>query len=224
MNTNTTVDTSALLYEAINTPVLDLVPASTARLLDLGCGSGILGEHLKRRLNCEITGVTYSEVEAALAREKLDHVLVCDLNNFDPSELGEFDCIICSHVLEHLYEPQELLKRSRIALSKGGVVIVALPNILYWKQRAKFLKGNFQYTDGGLMDRTHFRFFDWKTAGELLKNSGFKIQKRLSEGHVPLPGLRRVAPRLAALVDRRLSKRWPGLFSNQFILVGLRQD
>jgi 2-polyprenyl-3-methyl-5-hydroxy-6-metoxy-1,4-benzoquinol methylase len=132
-----------LCYSAVNIAVLCRAPASAKRLLDLGCGTGALGRELKETTDREVVGVTYSKEEAAFGSQELDRVIVCDLNDFDPENLGEFDCIICSHVLEHLYQPEQLLVRLRPRLSVGGQLIVALPNILFWKQRIQFLRGRF---------------------------------------------------------------------------------
>jgi hypothetical protein len=76
----------------------------------------------------------------------------------------------------------------------GYIIIVALPNVLHWKQRLEFLKGHFKYTEGGLMDRTHFRFFDWQTAQDLLTQSGYQITQAEADGSFPLPVLRKLLP------------------------------
>jgi 2-polyprenyl-3-methyl-5-hydroxy-6-metoxy-1,4-benzoquinol methylase len=92
-----------LEYGALNRPVLDAIPTSARRVLDLGCGTGSLGRALKARQIVDVTGVTYSNTEAEMARHHLDRVIVSDINTFSPTDLGGFDCIICSHILEHLY-------------------------------------------------------------------------------------------------------------------------
>src|SRR5437879_6434869 len=109
-----------IIYDAVNTEVLNSIPKTAMRILDLGCGAGTLGAVLKQRQKCEVHGVTFSEEEATLARLKLDNVLVANLNSFDPASLGEFDVAICSHVLEHLYEPQRLLTAMKPSLSQKG--------------------------------------------------------------------------------------------------------
>jgi 2-polyprenyl-3-methyl-5-hydroxy-6-metoxy-1,4-benzoquinol methylase len=183
----------------------------------LGCGSGALGREIKEaRGECRVVGVTYSEDEAALAARCLDEVLVRDLNTFVPAEAGEFDCIVCSHVLEHLYRPDEALRRLRRGLSPDGMLIVALPNVLYWRQRLNFFRGNFRYTDGGLMDRTHYRFFDWNTAQELLAESGYRVVEAAADGGFPLS---RFLPRAGERLDRAALKKFPGLFGFQFVFV-----
>ncbi len=207
-----------MLYEAENKQVMLRVPKTAKRVLDLGCGAGSLGRKIKQDINCEVIGVTYSELEAAIASTCLDQVLVRDLNSFAPHELGQFDCIICSHILEHLYQPQALLSQLHDSLTTDGTLIVALPNVLYWKQRLEFIRGRFKYTDGGLMDQTHFRFFDWETAHELLEQSGYKVFEAEADGSFPLPIIRKFLPLIVSLwLDHTAVQKKPGLFGFQFI-------
>lgn len=205
-----------MIYESVNPAVLQRIPAGTRTLLDVGCGGGVFGAAVKAASPCTVVGVTYSEAEAGQARQGLDRVVVADLNDFDPAPLGKFDCIVCSHVLEHLHAPQQVLLRLRACLKPGGRLVVALPNVLFWKQRLQFLAGRFRYTDGGLMDRTHVRFFDWHGADQLVRDAGFAVTSRQADGGFPLS--RRLGARLSAAVDRWALRRFPGLFGFQFVL------
>lgn len=206
-----------MIYESINQPVLLKIPQGTKRLLDIGCGSGALGKIVGQEIGCEVVGVTFSEAEAALASKNLDQVVVQDLNYFDPSSLGMFDCVICSHILEHLYQPQHLLDQVHKILLSEATVIVALPNVLFWKQRLQFLRGSFKYTEGGLMDQTHFRFFDWETAHQLIQESGYQVLEAQADGSFPLPLIRKILPSLGAWVDSAAVIQFPGLFGFQFV-------
>jgi 2-polyprenyl-3-methyl-5-hydroxy-6-metoxy-1,4-benzoquinol methylase len=204
------------IYGAVNQPVLARVPRITKRLLDIGCGTGALGQKIKEEIDCQVVGITHSDSEATLAGECIDEVLVRDLNNFEPLDMEQFDCIVCSHVLEHLYQPDEVLKRMLRLLSPEGTLIVALPNVLFWRQRLNFLRGNFRYTDGGLMDRTHYRFFDWVTAQELLTKNGYLVIEAHADGTFPLS---RYLFRAGQWLDRAALKALPGLFGFQFVFV-----
>lgn len=207
------------VYQSINYAVLSKVPQNSQSILDVGCGTGSLGQEIKKNINCQITGLTHSTEEASLATKKLDRVVICDLNCFNAETISLYDCIICSHVLEHLYQPEEFLLRIRSNLSSEGKLIVALPNILHWKQRLEFLKGNFKYTDGGLMDSTHYRFFDWDTALNLVQSSGLKVVSYQADAYFPLPVVRKLFKPLACKLDQVASQIAPSLLGSQFIIV-----
>jgi SAM-dependent methyltransferase len=208
-----------MIYGAINEAVFQQIPPDAKKILDIGCGSGALGQKIKENQDCQVVGVTYSQEEANLASQVLDSVIVVDINELDTSSLRQFDCIICSHILEHLYDPCLFAKKLHNNLSVDGRIVVALPNVLHFKQRWQFIKGHFKYTDGGLMDKTHFRFFDWDTAYELLVDSGYKVSYRYADGYFPLPIIRKfVRPWEKSLNDFATTKL-PSLFGVQFILV-----
>jgi predicted TPR repeat methyltransferase len=206
----------ALVYQTVNHAVLDSVPLHARSVLDIGCGGGLFGEALKASRPCTVLGVTFSEAEAELARTRLDRVEVADLNHMGPGSLGLHDCIVCSHVLEHLHDPQRLLRGLQACLAPGGMLVVALPNVLHWKQRLQFVRGHFRYTEGGLMDHTHVRFFDWATAAELLQHAGYRVESRRADGILPLSRLLGTA--LSRHADRAAVACWPGLFGTQFLL------
>ena len=211
-----------MVYQSVNQAVLRSVPLTARRVLDIGCGGGLFGAALKTRQDCQVTGVTYSEAEARQARTRLDQVEVADLNRIDIATLGRHDCIVCSHVLEHLHAPQHLLQGLRQCLEPGGSLVVALPNVLFWKQRLQFLRGRFRYTEGGLMDSTHFRFFDWHSAAELVRGAGYTLRERRADGVLPLSRL--LGHRLAQGLDRQALALLPGLLGVQFVLQGRRAD
>jgi len=206
----------ARVYQSVNYPVLESIPADASRILDIGCGGGDLGAVLKHRATPTVVGVTSSQDEAELARAYLDFVEVADLNHIEPGYLGYYDCIVCCHVLEHLHDPQRLLcSLARDCLAPNGVLIVALPNVLHWKQRLQFLIGRFRYTEGGIMDNTHIHFYDWDTAAMMLVDSGYRIETRIATGILPLSHiLKPIGKRL----DRLAVKLWPRLFGWQFII------
>jgi len=208
------------IYEGVNGTVLSFVPRSASRILDVGCGSGTLGECLRKERERYVVGITYSEREAELASRRLSEVHCADLNRFDFSQLGKFDCVVLSHILEHLYFPAEVLQRLKSTLAPEAVVVIALPNVLWWKQRLQFLMGNWSYQDWGILDRTHFRFFDRRSAIELLEGAGYEIIRRTCDGPFPLlKPIRKYIGGWAGKIDRLTSEAVPGLFAMQFVFL-----
>jgi len=208
------------IYEGVNQAVLSVVPATAFRILDVGCGTGTFGECLREQRERYIVGITYSEQEAKLASVRLNEVHCADLNHFDFSQLGKFDCVVLSHILEHLYRPGEVLERLKCVLGPQSVIVVALPNVVWWKQRLEFLLGNWRYTDWGILDRTHFRFFDQRSSAELLQSAGYEIIRQVNDGRFPLlKPIRRYIGSWAERVDQLTSTSMPGLFAIQFIYL-----
>lgn len=208
---------STLTYGSVNPGVLSRVPEGSRRILDVGCGTGLLGAALKqRRPDRFVAGITHAEREAVQAKQLIDRVEISDLETCDFRALGEFDCVICSHVLEHLRNPAEVLTRLRGVLSVGGTMLIALPNVLYWRQRLQFLSGRFRYTEGGIMDQTHVVFFDWTSAQSLVAQAGLRLSLCVSEGG--FPGSRFLGP-IGPILDAMGLRVAPGLMGTQFVLV-----
>lgn len=208
-------------YESLNIPVFQKIPPSAKYILDVGCGTGSLGKELKKQDAKKIIyGITYSNTESEKASKFLDKVFVEDINMFTPIFDAKFDVIIFSHILEHTYQPEEILKKLYVFLNKNGLIIIALPNVLYYKQRLQFLKGRFKYCAyGGLMDITHYRFFDWQTAQDMINNVGLKIISKEATGVFPLYILRKIMPSACKKLDKEFVKLFPGLFGFQFLFV-----
>ena len=83
-------------------------------------------------------------------------------------------------VLEHLVDPWGVLRMLRPLLSPSGCVLLSVPNIAHWTARANLLLGRFDYTDGYLMDRTHLRWFTWKSARQMAAIAGYRIVEEQS--------------------------------------------
>jgi len=208
-----------VIYGSVNPPVFARLPRTARRVLDVGCGDGTLARAIRAEWPAAVVGITHSAAEAARGRDVFEQVVVADLETYDPTPLGMFDVVICSHVLEHLTAPERLLRTLRDRLAPGGTLLVALPNVLFWRQRLELLRGQFRYTDGGLMDRTHLRFFDWETAAALVRDAGYEITERVAEGG--FPGSRLLGP-LRRPLDRIATRAAPGTFGWQFVLTARR--
>ncbi|HTV25539.1 MAG TPA: class I SAM-dependent methyltransferase [Polyangiaceae bacterium] len=208
-----------------NPALLALLEPSAQRVLDVGCGAGDNAALLRASAPGRVVhGITHSRAEAELAAAHLARTWVFDVEAAWPSELERerYDAILMSHVLEHLRAPSPVLARFCRLLAPGGSVLIAVPNVLAWRQRLSFLAGRFEYAESGVLDSTHLRFFTYFTADEYLLADApaLRLDRKQVTGSVPLWLLRRhVLPaRLSAAVDSLGCRLWPNLFGAEILL------
>jgi SAM-dependent methyltransferase len=211
---------SEKIYDSINEAVLALVPASATYVLDIGCGSGSHARVLSQR-GIIVDGITLSEDERRFAEKWCRRVYLHDCESGLPHIEAKYDCVICSHVLEHIAAPDLLLKSISQSLSAKGVLIVALPNLLNYKNRWHLLRGRFDYEEGGIMDYTHVRWYTFESAKRLLERHGFNVDHASASGAFPLPVIRRLLGLSGQHIwlDRLACHYWPGLFGWQLLFV-----
>src|SRR3954471_8453267 len=91
----------AAAYERARPEILEHVPTTATRVLDLGCATGTTGAALKQRQNAHVTGIEIEPEYAEGARRHLDHVIVGDVAQ--PQDLHDtYDVLIAADILEHL--------------------------------------------------------------------------------------------------------------------------
>lgn len=144
------------------------------RVLDVGCATGYLGEALIAR-GCRVSGVEIDAEAAGRAAKLFDEVLVADLVDVDLVAhfgAGSFDVVVLGDVLEHMVDPDRLLRHVVGLLAPGGSVVISTPNVTHGSLRLALLQGRWRYTDLGLLDRTHVRFFDRRGLLALIEGAG----------------------------------------------------
>jgi len=194
------------------------------RVLDVGCGEGFFAERLRENGN-DVTGVDILEspIHIGSMREYFPADLQLGLAPVASSLRGkEFDKVLLLDVLEHLNQPERLLRDALPLLRQaGGSVIVSLPNVANIVIRLRLLFGVFDYEDRGIMDRTHVKFYTRKTARELLESNGYRITKEVCS-LIPLDRGLRVKPmglvdRIGSAILKPLTALFPTLFGYQLI-------
>ncbi len=100
------------------------------RILDVGCGNGVISRHLGR-LGFNVLGIDVSEKTIAQAQSltKEPNVRFMKKSAEELVASGEkYDAVICSEVLEHLNDPGALLRVLYNTLAENGKLIVTVPN------------------------------------------------------------------------------------------------
>jgi SAM-dependent methyltransferase len=168
---------SDFYYEQDRPEMLDYIPANIQKVLDVGCSSGAFGSALKTERLVECWGVETNQNAAAIAATRLDRVIAQPFE--EGLELPEhyFDCIIFNDVLEHLVDPYTALAYSKKLLSPSGVIVASIPNVRYFGNIWKLLvKKDWKYTEYGILDWTHLRFFTQLSIRRMFEDGGYLIQ------------------------------------------------
>jgi len=186
------------VYENVNREIVALYREELL-VLDIGCGAGALGAHIKAlNPHCTVHGMDISPPACDQASKRLDQVWCLDLDHDPlPKDLERYDLIILGDLLEHLRRPDHLLSRLHHHLTGNGRIILSVPNIANYSIRLRLLCGEFRYTETGILDRTHVRFFTLKTITELIHSCSFTITGQRYISRFPAP-ICRFAPGLLA--------------------------
>lgn len=189
-------------------------------VLDVGCSDGQFGA-LVRRLGHRVTGVDL--VKHAGVAERLDEFVEADLEAGLPPGTGTFPVIVAADILEHVADPEALLRSLAGHLAPGGQILVSVPNFAHWYPRGRVALGRFDYDQRGPLDHGHLRFFTRKSFQRLVNASGLHVRERDAVGS-PVDVLDRGGEtalskvvRGVSRVDRAATRAWPTMFGYQFL-------
>lgn len=207
---------------------LKLVPKNS-KVLDLGCGEVRLGELMEKRLRCKVVGVEIDRKKAKTASSKISKIIVGDIEDQNTQNAifknGRFDVVFASAILEHLKDPEFVLKILIKSLkTKNSLVIVTLPNIAHWSIRFQLFFGKFNYANSGILDRTHLHLYNLESARKFLKNSNLKIILEDYEivGFPFIEKICKLFPFLNWLIREKILKIFPRFFAYQFLFLTIK--
>lgn len=199
-------------------------------ILDLGCGRGVLAEEFVRKGN-RVVGVDAldpNDVSPALSRYIRTNFHAEGMAGVKAALGGaQFDKILLLDVIEHVPDPESMVRECLSLLRPGGQVIVSVPNVANITVRVALLFGRFDYMARGIMDRTHLRFFTRKTIRQLIEGQGLAvIRHRMTV--IPLEVMIGLASRNLVIRSLHgalifLTRLMPGLFGYQSFIVAERQ-
>ena len=161
-----------------NYDLLSLIPTTATKIAEVGCNTGNLASAVKIKYpNVNYIGFEIDHQAAATASKHCDIVEVLDIeiqNDDFWKKHSDRDCWIFGDVLEHLKDPWSVLKKIKANMPKSGSLVICVPNIQHWSVQGRLSIGEFRYDpNGGLLDRTHLRWFTRITIFEMLNEAGF---------------------------------------------------
>lgn len=173
-------------------------------VLEIGCGDGILLEMLiKEKLAASnVLGVEISDYALNACRTKGINVKRIDALDIDSlKDLRDFDYLIMADFIEHITNPELLLKLFEQKIKKG--IVISIPNTGFLIYRLRLLFGKFpmQWSKGESIG-VHLRFWTYRDFKWWINSLGFAVKDFIPIMGIPL-----------------LKKFWPGLFCDVMIFL-----
>ena len=167
------------------------LPRPLGRVLDVGCGEGAVARELRAAGASAIAGIEINPQAAAVAAAALDELAVGSVEQcLDGLTSGPWDTICCYDVLEHLVDPEAVLRALRSAAAPGARLHVSVPNARHLSLVYDLLlRGTFGYADSGHRDITHLRWFTRRDIVAAITAAGWRVR---SVSHPPLRRFRRL--------------------------------
>lgn len=203
-------------YEKIKR-FFDFENGKKLKILDVGCGPGLLGAHLRT------LGHTVIGLDIYTANQSEDKNFInCDINLKWPVEDDSFDLVIATDVPEHVYDPAHILREAKRVLNSAGKLIFGVPNHFDLRQRIRTLLGkgiiHWDHVKFGenAWNYAHIRFFSLTELYTTFRANNWNVTTSqfnfMGCGIIPT----RFTPNFIRLF---LLKSWPNLFSGKFIFL-----
>jgi 2-polyprenyl-3-methyl-5-hydroxy-6-metoxy-1,4-benzoquinol methylase len=190
-----------------------------ATVLDVGAGSGVLGEALKAR-GAWVMGIDLTRPPGAGAVYDRFSEQDIDQGMLLPADL-RFDEVVLADVLEHVRRPRALLEAVRGRLKPGGRIIASTGNVALWYYRLSLLFGRFEYRPRGILDEMHLKLYTLDSFKALVESAGLRVTD-VDVTPIPLPTIHPAFGRVPLSWLHRLAHRaaraWKRMFAYQFIL------
>lgn len=160
--------------------LIRIMPSGPAkRVLEVGCGRGHTLMALKGSgYAAEAVGVELVPLARTDEEQRgVDRYIVGNIET-DTLDLPQnhFDVVICGDVLEHMNDPWATVAKLQGLLRDDGCLVASVPNVREVRTLFNLLiRGDFAYTESGVLDRTHLRFFCKRNILELLTVAGATV-------------------------------------------------
>lgn len=205
--------------------VLPLLDIRTARVLDVGCGTGIFLKPMITAGCKQLFGVDgpQSFTERAIRRGYKEVSIIKDLNTDAlPGASGDFDLVVCKDVFEHLLNPAHALSEIGRVLKPGGLLLLHVPNHFPLVGRLKFLFSNDIDTFGFFPGESrwtfpHVRFYEYNDSMRVLAAHGFSLVLDLSHHFQAIPVFSRC--KATHWLGKILVRHFPSQFAAGFTFL-----
>lgn len=182
----------ASYFEHPRADVVARIPRPLGRVLDVGCGAGHVGASLRAAGATQLVGIELDSQAAARARATFDMVYEADAERALEQLISNqrFDVICCYDILEHLYDPEQVLRGLHSVAALDGILHISIPNARHLSLiRDLVLRGTFGYELFGHRDATHLRWFTKSDIVTLVEECGWTVTEVATHSFKPLRAL-----------------------------------
>lgn len=185
-------------------------------VLDVGCSTGAFADLVRRKTGARVIGMEANREAADAAMNRVDRLIHGEF----PACLSELDerpdLVTFLDVLEHMVDPWDALRETAGVLSSRGKVLALIPNSQNLTVSLPLIRGDWTYSETGMLDITHLRFFTRKTIESLFRTAGFRVVSMTPFG---LPPSWRA--RLAMAIASRV---FVGLLASHWLAVAEKSE
>jgi 2-polyprenyl-3-methyl-5-hydroxy-6-metoxy-1,4-benzoquinol methylase len=156
----------------------EFLDKNNRRILDIGSGPGLFLNRGKER-GWEVTGIEPSKQAFEYSSKKLGlNIYNMFLNEDTKNDIGRFDVIHMSEVLEHVPNPKGLLNIALEKLNANGLICIVVPNDYNPFQNS--LRDACGYDPWWVAPPHHINYYNFESLTRLLEKVGFKVVLRES--------------------------------------------
>ncbi len=164
-------------------------------LLEIGCGYGYLLAAAQADFGIRV-GTDFSAKAIDHAQRSGARIYRGGVDALPPDE--KFDCVVATHVIEHVYDPAAFLNQLTRRLNDGGTIVIATPHMgSLWRLMMGHRWPSFKLPE-------HILYFDYRTLAKLMQQSGLTNLRPFPYPHAfPLP---LIAAKFSLTVPKAWSK------------------
>lgn len=209
--------------------IVDLVGFNKT-VLEIGSSSGYMTNFFLKN-NCDVDIIeanknVFSKLPKGI-RKALNYSIEDDsvYKHLDKN----YNFIILADVLEHLVNPDKTLKMLKQVASNKTQLIISMPNIASWSMRKQlFFNGDFEYTNSGILDKTHLHFYTPNTLPKLLINNDWIVQSiKGTITRLPFEGVLSKLPIIGLVFKmffyKKIVLKFPNLAYSHFYVTALKK-
>ncbi len=189
---------------------LQMIQAQAPRhVLDIGCGDGFFSQRIADAVHAPVSAIDISSEAIEQARARGIDARQCDLNlGKIPFDAESFDLVLCGEVIEHVFDPDQLLDEIHRILLPGGFLLLSTPNLAAWYNRVLLLLGvqpifsdtstrktygrRLRILGEGSQPVGHLRLYTLGALKSILRASRFRCREVHAIPFLPHPVLRQI--------------------------------